>query len=164
ALPVDRLVDGPRRRGRRDVGRRGRVLLRRPPAAGRRGPAPEGALHGGPASPLRGDRLPRAAPGKVPGAAPTLQTVPRVTSRTDRLHPRPQQARPWWPAPGGRLERDQAPPRAGDDARREGVLEPLRPPVYLALPRRASLRVPGGRPGASGLVSAGGVRHGHVRR
>src|SRR5437667_358883 len=26
------------------------------------------------------------------------------------------------------------------------------------------LRVPGGRPGASGLVSAGGVRHGHVRR
>ena len=35
-LPVDRVVDGPRRRGRRDVGRRGWLLLRRAAAAGRR--------------------------------------------------------------------------------------------------------------------------------
>ena len=50
ALPVDRLRDGShRRQPRRDVGREGRLLLRRAPPAGRLGAAPEGALHGGPA-------------------------------------------------------------------------------------------------------------------
>ena len=35
--------------------------------------------------------------------------------------------------------RNQAPPRAGEDARRERVPQPLRPPLAVALPRRPSL-------------------------
>ena len=81
AFPVDRLVDDPRRRGHRDVGRGGRVLLRRAPAAGRPGPAAEGALHGRPAPPVRGHRLRRAAHGKVSGAR---RTLPAGSSRRAR--------------------------------------------------------------------------------
>ena len=47
ALHVDLLRDGPRRRApRRDVGRAGRLLLRRAAAARRPGDAPEGAVDG----------------------------------------------------------------------------------------------------------------------
>ena len=38
--------------------------------------------------------------------------------------------------------RDQAPPRAGEDARRERVPQPLRHPLAVALPRRPPVRVP----------------------
>ena len=56
ALHVDRLRDGPRRRApRRDVGRGGRVLLRRAAAARRPGDAPEGAVDGRAAAALCGD-------------------------------------------------------------------------------------------------------------
>ena len=55
AQAMDRVGDQPRR----DVGRGGRVLLRRAPAAGRPGPAPEGAVAGRPAAPLRVDGLRR---------------------------------------------------------------------------------------------------------
>ena len=60
--------------------------------------------------------------------------------------------------------RNQAPPRAGQDARRERVPQPVRHPLAVALPRRPSLRHPGGRPGISRRLSAGRVRHRHVRR
>ena len=68
ALPVDRVVDDARRRGHRDVGRGGRVLLRRPPAAGRPRPAPEGALDGRAAPAVRRHRVRGRAAGEVPRA------------------------------------------------------------------------------------------------
>ena len=60
--------------------------------------------------------------------------------------------------------RNQAPPRAGQDARRERVPQPLRHPLAVALPRRPSLRLPRRRPGVPRLLPAGRVRHRHVRR
>ena len=57
ALPVDRVRDGARRRGHGHVGRGGRLLLRRPPAARRQLQAPEGAVHGRPPPVLRRHRL-----------------------------------------------------------------------------------------------------------
>ena len=45
--------------------------------------------------------------------------------------------------------RNQAPPRAGEDARRERVPQPVRHPLAVALPRRASLCHPRRRPGIS---------------
>ena len=68
--------------------------------------------------------------------------------------------------PPARLDpgRDQAPPRAGEDARRERVPQPVRHPLAVALPRRSSLCHPGRRPGIPRRLSAGGVRHRHVRR
>ena len=58
ALHVDRLRDGPHRRApRRDVGRGGRLLLRRAAPARRQRHAPQGALDGGAAAALRIDHL-----------------------------------------------------------------------------------------------------------
>ena len=59
ALPVDRVVDGPRRRGCRDVGRGRRLLLRRAAAAGRQRAAFEGPLDGRAAAVLCGHRVRR---------------------------------------------------------------------------------------------------------
>ena len=56
---------------------------------------------------------------------------PGVARPPARLHPR----------------RDQAPPRAGEDARRERVPQPLRHPLAVALPRRPPLCHPRRRPG-----------------
>ena len=60
--------------------------------------------------------------------------------------------------------RDQAPPRAGQDARRERVPQPVRHPLAVALPRRASVRLRRRRPGIPRRLPAGGIRHRHVRR
>ena len=60
--------------------------------------------------------------------------------------------------------RNQAPPRAGEDARRERVLQPVRHPLALALPRRSPLCHPCRRPGIPCFLLAGGVRYRHVRR
>ena len=67
--------------------------------------------------------------------------------------------------PAARVDpgRAQAPARARDDARRGRVPEPVRHPVAVAVPRRASVRVRGRRPGVPGRVSAGRVRQRHVR-
>ena len=61
ALPVDRLGDGAPGRGHGHVGRGGRLLLRRAPAARRPGPAAQGPVDGRPAAPLRGHDLRRAS-------------------------------------------------------------------------------------------------------
>ena len=53
----------------RDVGRGGRLLLRRPAAAGRPGPAPEGALDGRAAAAVRRHRLRGRAAGEVSRAS-----------------------------------------------------------------------------------------------
>ena len=67
ALPVDRVGDGPRRRGHGHVGRGGRLLLRRAAAAGRPLRAAEGAVDGRPAAVLRRHRLRgRARPRSTP--------------------------------------------------------------------------------------------------
>ena len=61
ALPVDRLGDGAPGRGHGDVGRGGRLLLRRAPAARRPGPAAQGPVDGRPAAAVRGHGLRRAS-------------------------------------------------------------------------------------------------------
>ena len=64
ALRLDRLRDGPDRRApRRDVGRGGRLLLRRPAAPERRRDAPEGPLDGRPPPALRRHGLRGGGPG-----------------------------------------------------------------------------------------------------
>ena len=79
ALPVDRLVHGLRRQHlRRDVGRGGRLLLRRPALARRERHAPEGAIDGGPAAPVRDH-------GHLPAATPNVS--PRRWSASGRSWP-----------------------------------------------------------------------------
>ena len=85
-----------------------------------------------------------------PELSPTIHD-PRQAGRgrpPARLHPR----------------RDQAPPRPGEDARRERVPQPLRHPLAVALPRRPPLRHPRRRAGVPRRLPAGRVRHRHVRR
>ena len=86
------------------------------------------------------------------------------SARTLRVHPRPDEARCRGPPAGVDSGRSQAPPRAGEDARRERVSQPLRHPLAVALPRRPSLCHPCRRPGIPGVVPAGRVRYRHVRR
>ena len=64
-----------------------------------------------------------------------LEARPELTSD----HPRPGQGRAGRPEARRDPGRDQAPPCAGEDARREGVPEPLRHPGPVPLSRRASL-------------------------
>ena len=82
--------------------------------------------------------------GEVPRAGGAVPLVPRRPARSCvRRHPRPAASRA---SRGRRLgldpRRDQAPPRAGEDARRERVPQPLRHPLAVALPRRPPLRHP----------------------
>ena len=62
------------------------------------------------------------------------------------------------------MNEGQAPPRAGDDARRERVSEPVRPALHLALSRGASVRHLCRRSGQPGRLSARRVRQRTVRR
>ena len=166
ALPVDRLVDDPR--------------WAATPACGTRRTASSTTCCGCPTA--RPQRLKvRSMVGLLPLCAATvfdgellekypehrraLAVVPRGPSGADA---RPSTIRRKPGMRGRRLGfdpgRDQAPPRAGEDARRERVPQPLRHPLAVALPRRASVRVPRRRPGVPRRLSAGRVRHRHVRR
>ena len=164
ALPVDRLGDGAPGRRHGHVGRGGRLLLRRAPAARRPGPAAQGAVHGRPPAPVRGHGLRRGADREVPRTGGAVPVVPRRAPRTVRRDPRPEEARRRRPPARFHPGRNQAPPRAGQDARRERVPQPVRHPLAVALSRRPSLRHPRGRPGIPVSLSAGGVGHRHVRR
>ena len=102
-----------RRRG--DVGRGGRLLLRRAAAARRPGRAPEGALDGRPAAAVRGHRLRRRARRAASRSCGErfrrfLEARPELRA----LHPRPGQAGPRGPAARRGPERGEAAPRAGE--------------------------------------------------
>ena len=122
--------------GHRHVGRGGRLLLRRAPAARRPGAAAQGALDGRPAAAVRRHRVRRrdrwTSYPDLARAAPAVLHRARRSSR--RLHPRPGAAR----GDGGRrlasvLDETRAAPRAGDDARRERV--PRAPTASASLSR-----------------------------
>ena len=87
------------------------------------------------------------AAGEVPGDRRAVPVVPRRPARAGRRHPRPAEAGRRRPPARLHPRRDQAPPRAGEDARRERVPQPLRHPLAVALPRRPPLRHPRRRPG-----------------
>ena len=93
-----------------------------------------------------------------------VHLVPGRSPRASRLDPRPEKGRRRRPAPHVDPGRSEAPPRAGEDARRKRVSEPVRPPLPLALPRRPSLCHFRWRPGKPGRLFAGGVRQRTVRR
>ena len=165
ALPLDRLVDGPPGRRHRHVGRGGRLLLRRAAAARRPGPAAQGPVDGRPAAAVRGHDVRRRS---------CWRSIPELGERFSWfLDARPElraaihdptQARRRRPPARLDPRRDQAPPRAGEDARRERVPQPVRHPLAVALPRRPSVRHPRRRPGVPRRLPAGRVRHRHVRR
>ena len=141
ALPVDRLGDDARGRRHRHVGRGGRLLLRRAPVARRPGPAAQGPLDGGPAAALRGHGVRgRIAEEVSRDRGSGLQGFLEARPGVGRRHPRPDEARRRGPPARRDPGRNQAPPRAGEDARRERVPQPVRHPLALALPRRSSLR------------------------
>ena len=149
----------------RHVGRGGRLLLRRAPAAGRRGVPAEGPLDGRAPAALRqhGVRGGHAdAPPEADGADRALPEAP------------PRGARPRGSDHRGlhRLRRAPAPLAPHQDEarahpllppRREGVPLPLRHPLALAPPPRAPVRLPGGRPGVPRPVPPGRVQHRDVR-
>ena len=93
ALPVDRLVDGAPRRGHGDVGRGGRLLLRRPPPARRPVAAAQGPVHGRPAAALRRHDVRGGVDGEVPRTRRAVPVVPRLPPRALRHDPRPEEAR-----------------------------------------------------------------------
>ena len=121
ALPLDRLVDGPPGRGHRDVGRGGRLLLRRPPAARRPGAAAEGPVDGRPPAPLRRHDLRGGIDREVPRDRGAVRVVPRLATGGLRHDPRPAQAGRGGPTARLHPRRDQAPPGPGEDARRGRV-------------------------------------------
>ena len=115
---VDRLGDGPRGRQHGHVGRRGWILLRCASTAGRPGPAPEGPLDGRAAAALRrhgfrrrvlrrSTRRSTSGCARFLGARPELAAFIHDPAKTGYAGRRL----------GAILERDQAPPRAGQDAR-----------------------------------------------
>ena len=106
----------------------------------------------------------RGAAGEVPGNRGAVPVVPRGPSRAVRRHPRPDESRASPAAGCLHPGRNQAPPRPGQDARRERVPQPVRHPLAVALPRRPSLCHPCRRPGIPRRLPAGRVRHRHVRR
>ena len=83
----------------RDVGRGGRLLLRRAPAARRPGPAAQGPVDGRPAAALRRHGLRGGAAGEVPRTRRAVPVVPRRSARGLRRDPRPD-ASPASPAAG----------------------------------------------------------------
>ena len=112
--------------------------------------AAEGALDGRPAAAVRGHRRSTAScSSEYPaaarrGCARFLEARPELT----RVHPRPDRARRATAAGCASIaQRGQAAPRAGADARRGRVPQPVRHPLAVALPRRAPVRVPRRRAG-----------------
>jgi hypothetical protein len=163
-LPVDRLVHGARRRRRRDVGRGGRVLLRRAAAPGWIGSASEGAFDGRTAAAVCRDsvrgRSARGIPGGEAGPRPVPQGAPGVESP----HPRRHRERVRRTKARGDHDARQTAPRAGGDARRERVPQSSRYSRAFAPPPGAPLCVPVRGQGIRGRLPAGGVRQRHVRR
>ena len=116
-------------------------VLRLPDGSAR---AAEGALDGRAAAAVRGHgRSTASCSSKLPGDRAARCAVPRGAPGAARLHPRPDAARrataAGWPSI---LDETQAAARAGADARRERVPEPVRHPLAVALPRRPPVRVP----------------------
>ena len=116
ALPLDRLVDGPPGRGHRDVGRGGRLLLRRPPAARRPGAAAQGPVDGRTVAPLRRHHLRWGSHGEVPRARGAVRLVPRLSAGGLCHDPRPEAAGRGGAPARRHPRRDQAPPGPGEDA------------------------------------------------
>ena len=79
--------------GRGDVGRGGRLLLRRAASAGRKLTAAQGPLDGGVAAAVRRHRLRRSDAREVPGAAAPLHALPRGAPRAHGRDPRPDAGR-----------------------------------------------------------------------
>ena len=79
---------------------------------------------------------------EVSGDRAPAAPVPRRAARAHRVHPRPRQDRAERPHARLGPERGEATPRAGQDARRERVPEPVRHSLDLPVPRPASLRGP----------------------
>ncbi len=164
ALPVDRDLDDARRRRHRHVGRRGRLLLRRP-AASRRS---------------RQRLKVRSLVGLLPLCAVTafdgelVRKYPEMGERMRRfIEGRPElrafihdpvksrrgRAAGWRPS-STRPKSGGCSPRCS--TRR--VPEPLRHPVAVAISRRPPLCLPRRRPGVPRRLPAGRVGHRHVRR
>ena len=101
---------------------------------------------------------------KKPELGERLNWFLRHPPRTAGVDARPDENRRRRPAAGVNSRRNPAPPRAGQDARRTGVPQPLWRALVVALPRRTSLCHSGRRPGISRPVPAGRVRYRHVRR
>ena len=151
ALPVDRLVDGAPGRATR--------------ACGTRRTASSTTCSGCPTARRSGSRSgrwsaccrcarPRRSTGScwrsTPNSASGSQWFLELAARALRRDPRPEEARRRRPPARLHPGRDQAPPRAGEDARRERVPQPVRHPLAVALPRRPPVRHPRRRPGVPG--------------
>ena len=165
-LHLDRLRDGQgRREPRRHVGRGGRLLLRRPPAAGRRGVPAEGPLDGGAPAAVceHGHRGGRGHPApEADGADRALQEAlprgDRPRGSDHRRFRRPRRA----PAPlAAHPDEARAHPRL--PARRERVPLPLRHPRAVPVPPRPPVRLPGGGPGVPRRVRPRRLRQRDVR-
>ena len=97
---------------------------------------------------VRGHGLRRAScwrntPNSASGCSGSSRLVPKLAAA---IHD-PTKARRRRPPARLHPGRNQAPPRAGEDARRERVPQPVRHPLAVALPRRSSLCHSRRRPG-----------------
>ena len=79
---------------------------------------------------------------KYPEIMKRFQTLHRGSPGIDDLHSRSEQGRRTRPPARRDPGRNQAAPRAGQDARRKRIPQRLRHPLALALPRRPSLCLP----------------------
>ena len=130
--------------------------------------AAQGALDGRPAAALRDDRRSSrgsasACPQVADACGERLAAHARAAAeRRTRPARTPRRRRPRHPRA---RQRGAAAAHPGAHARREGVPEPVRHPLALALPPRASVRLHASTAQEyRGRLPAGGVRHRHVRR
>ncbi len=151
ALPVDRLVHGLRRQYlRRDVGRGGRLLLRRPALARRKCHAPEGAVDGGPAPAVRHHRH---LPGRCRALPRSHEAHPGVRGQAaqhDGQHRPVRPARGQRRRPAGGGQRGQAPANLDSHAGRGALSEPVWHPLAVALAQGPPLRAERGAASTSG--------------
>ena len=164
AVLLDRGRHGPDRRAHgRDVGRGGRLLLRRSPPSGRQRPPPQGPLGRRPAPPLCHHLLPGRAAGVLPPAARAGAGVPAAQPRPAGHHRRPHGPRGERATPALAGQRGQAPPDPAPHAGRGALPRPPRCPVDLAVAPRPPLHALHRRSGVPGGLRAGRVDDGSVR-
>ena len=161
--------DEPRRGRHGHVGRGGRLLLRRAAPARRQRQRLKVRSHGRPAAALRDDRRSkewqRERVPDVCGAASRTRSCTDARAAATAFTPPARARRRGRAAASSRWStRSSCAAILARMLDENEFLSPLRHPLALALPPRASVRLPRRRRGVPGRLPAGRVRHRHVRR
>ena len=148
----------------RELGRAGRVLLRRDADARRASDPAQGPLARRSAAAVRRDRVRRRAAGSLPDADGARPGVHSRLLRRVAVAGAPARSQPGGPADHVARRRATAATDPRDHARRGRIPRPARDPRDLAPPSRTAVHLRLGRAGVQRPLPPGRVRHRYVRR